>query len=97
MEDLLAEKNPTGKFCHGDSSTVADICLVTQVTPTQLFNTNIEPFKRVIRIYDACIASPAFVKDHPRNQLDFEGTDPGRARQRSTSTRKTWSASESNC
>jgi maleylacetoacetate isomerase len=31
-EDLLAEKNPTGKFCHGDSPTVADICLVTQVT-----------------------------------------------------------------
>jgi maleylacetoacetate isomerase len=29
MEELLAEKNP-GKFCHGDSPTVADICLVTQ-------------------------------------------------------------------
>jgi glutathione S-transferase len=25
MEDLLAEKNPTGKYCHGDSPTVADI------------------------------------------------------------------------
>jgi maleylacetoacetate isomerase len=32
MEDLLAEKNPSGKFCHGDLPTIADICLVTQVT-----------------------------------------------------------------
>ena len=55
MEDLLAEKNPTGKFCYGESPTVADICLVTQVTPAQLFNTNLEPFKRVMRIYDACM------------------------------------------
>src|SRR6266481_5870305 len=60
MEELLAERNPTGKFCHGDSPTVADICLVTQVTPAQLFNTNLEPFKRVTRIYDACMAIPAF-------------------------------------
>ena len=73
MEDLLAEKNPTGKFCHGDSPTVADICLVTQVTPAQLFKTNLEPFKRATRIYDACMAIPAFAKAHPHKQPDFEG------------------------
>ena len=73
MEELLAEKNPTGKFCHGDSPTVADICLVTQVTPAQLFKTNLEPFKRVMRIYDACMAIPAFAEAHPRKQPDFEG------------------------
>jgi glutathione S-transferase len=73
MEELLAEKNPTGKFCDGDSPTIADICLVTQVTPAQLFNTDIEPFKRVMRIYDACMAIPAFADAHPRKQPDFEG------------------------
>jgi maleylpyruvate isomerase len=73
MEELLAEKNPTGKFCHGDSPTVADICLVTQVTPAQLFNTNLEPFKLVVRIYDACMAIPAFAEAHPHQQPDFEG------------------------
>jgi maleylacetoacetate isomerase len=73
MEDLLAEKNPTGKFCHGDSPTVADICLVTQVTPAQLFNANLEPFKRVMRIHDACMAIPAFADAHPRKQPDFAG------------------------
>ena len=73
MEQLLAEKNPSGKFCHGDSPTVADICLVTQVTPAQLFKCRLEPYKRVMRIYDACMSIPAFADAHPRKQPDFEG------------------------
>jgi maleylacetoacetate isomerase len=73
MEALLAEKLPTTEFCHGDSPTVADICLVTQVTPALLFQTNLEPFKRVMRIYDTCKAIPAFAEAHPRRQPDFEG------------------------
>ena len=73
MEELLAEKNPTGKFCDGDNPTIADICLVTQVTPAQLFNTDVEPFKRVMRIYDACMAIPAFADAHPCKHPDFEG------------------------
>ena len=73
MEAILAEKNSSGKFCHGDTPTIADICLVTQVTPAQLFQSNLEPFKRVMRIYDACMAIPAFAEAHPRRQPDFEG------------------------
>ena len=73
MEQLLAEKNPAGRFCHGDGPTVADICLVTQVTPAQLFKCPIEPYKRVMRIYDACMSIPAFAEAHPHKQPDFEG------------------------
>jgi maleylacetoacetate isomerase len=73
MEELLAEKNPTGKFCHGDSPTMADICLMTQVTPAQLFKTDLAPYKRVTRIYDHCMTLPAFAEAHPRKQPDFEG------------------------
>jgi len=73
MEQLLAEKNPSGKFCHGDSPTVADICLVTQVTPAQLFKCPLEPYKRVMRIYDACMSIPAFAEAQPRKQPDFPG------------------------
>jgi maleylacetoacetate isomerase len=73
MEQLLAEKNSTGKFCHGDTPTVADICLVTQVTPAQLFKVDLAPYKRVMRIYDAAMSLPAFAEAHPRKQPDFEG------------------------
>ena len=73
MEQLLAEKKPAGKFCHGDSPTVADICLVTQVTPAQLFKCPLEPYKRVMRVYEACMSIPAFAEAHPRKQPDFQG------------------------
>jgi maleylacetoacetate isomerase len=73
MEELLAEKNPTGKFCHGDSPTVADICLVTQVTPAQLFKTDVAPYRRVMRIYEHCLTLPPFADAHPRRQPDFPG------------------------
>ena len=33
IETLLAEHPASGQFCHGDGPTIADICLVTQVTP----------------------------------------------------------------
>lgn len=72
MEALLAEKNPKGKFCHGDSPTVADICLMTQVTPAQLFKVDLAPYKRVMGIYEHCMTIPAFAEAHPRKQPDFE-------------------------
>jgi maleylacetoacetate isomerase len=73
MEALLAEKGPAGKFCHGESPTVADICLVTQVTPAQIFKADVAPYRRVMRIYEHCLALPAFAEAHPRRQPDFPG------------------------
>jgi maleylpyruvate isomerase len=72
MERLLAEKQPAGRFCHGDSPTVADICLVTQVTPARLFKCNLDSYPLTMRVYDACMSIPAFADAHPRKQPDFE-------------------------
>lgn len=72
MEDLLVEKKPTGRFCHGDTPTVADICLVTQVTPGQVFKCKLDPYPRVMKIYEACMAIPAFAEAHPTKQPDAE-------------------------
>jgi hypothetical protein len=43
------------------------------MTLAQLFNTRLEPYKRVMHIYDAGKAIPAFAQAHPSNQPDFEG------------------------
>src|ERR1051326_4705349 len=37
MEALLAEHQESGDFCHGGAPSLADICLVTQVTPAKTF------------------------------------------------------------
>ncbi len=72
MEALIGEHKESGRFCHGDAPTVADICLVTQVTPARSFNTPLKPYPRVLRIYESCMAIPAFADAAPPKQPDAE-------------------------
>ena len=61
-----------GRFCHGDMPTIADIGVVTQVTPAKTFGVDLAPYKRVVRVYDSCMAVPAFADAHPAKQPDAE-------------------------
>jgi len=72
MESLIAEHPESGRLCHGDTPTVADICLVTQVFPAQMFKCDLKPYPKVMRIYETCLALPAFAAAHPMKQPDAE-------------------------
>ena len=72
IEALLAEHPASGRFCHGERPTIADICLVTQVTPAKTFDLPLDPYPRVMRVYDTCMAIPAFADAHPSKQPDTE-------------------------
>jgi maleylacetoacetate isomerase len=72
MEALLTEHPESGRFCHGERPTIADIALVTQVTPAKTFDGDLAPYPRVMRIYDSCMALPAFADAHPSKQPDAE-------------------------
>jgi maleylacetoacetate isomerase len=72
MEALLSEHRESGRFCHGDAPTIADIGLVTQVTPAKTFGVELAPYTRVMRVYDSCMAIPAFADAHPAKQPDAE-------------------------
>jgi maleylacetoacetate isomerase/maleylpyruvate isomerase len=72
METLLAEHEESGKLCHGDAPTLADIGLVTQVTPARTFNTELGSYPRVMRIYETCMALPAVADAAPAKQPDAE-------------------------
>jgi len=72
MEALLAEHPESGDFCHANAATLADIGLVTQVTPARTFGVDFAPYKRVMRVYDNCLRMPAFADAAPARQPDAE-------------------------
>jgi maleylacetoacetate isomerase len=72
LEASLAASPHTGKFCHGDTPTLADCCLVPQVFNARRFNSDIEGLKHVIGITERCMALPAFQAAQPSAQPDAE-------------------------
>lgn len=72
LEKMLASSSLTGKFCHGDSPTLADICLVPQVANARRFKLDMAPYPTIVRIDAACQKEDAFIKAAPGNQADAE-------------------------
>ena len=54
-----------GRYCHGDSPTLADITLVPQVFNAQRFKCRTDHVPQVIRVFEACMQLPAFEKTRP--------------------------------
>lgn len=72
VEAMLAQAPRSGRFCFGDTPTLADICLVPQVFNAQRFKCNTAHIPTVLRIAEACEALEAFRLAAPANQPDAE-------------------------
>lgn len=69
LEQMLATR-PRSTYCHGESPTLADICLVPQVFNAQRFKVDVTPYPTIMRVFDACMQLPAFDAAQPSRQPD---------------------------
>ena len=69
IEVHLKSEKETGRFCHGDSPSLADICLAGQVIgAVGYFKCDVSGVPTCMRIYEECMKIDAFSKAHPLKQ-----------------------------
>ncbi len=65
VERQLATQPQTGRFCHGDTPTLADLTLVPQVFNAQRMECRLDHVPSVMRIHETCMQLDAFQKAQP--------------------------------
>ncbi|PNS09197.1 maleylacetoacetate isomerase [Solilutibacter silvestris] len=69
FEEMLAS-SPQGRYCFGDTPTLADCLLIPQLYNARRFDMDVAAFPRIAAIDAVCAAHPAFIAAHPDNQPD---------------------------
>jgi maleylacetoacetate isomerase len=65
VERQLVASRETGRYCHGDTPTLADVVLVPQIFNAQRMNCRLDHVPTVMRIFDECMGHEAFSSTHP--------------------------------
>jgi maleylacetoacetate isomerase len=71
-EAMLTQRSSGATFSHGNSPTMADMCLVPQVFNATRFKVDMYRYPGIQSVYDACMKLPAFEAAQPANQPDAE-------------------------
>jgi maleylacetoacetate isomerase len=68
LEELLGRDESRGRFCHGESPSIADVCLVPQVFNARRFSVDLTPYPQIVAIDAACHELAAFAGAAPERQ-----------------------------
>lgn len=64
--------SPAGRFCHGDSPSLADCTLVPQIFNGKRFNVDFSGLDKTMAVFSACMELAAFQQAQPSACPDFE-------------------------
>lgn len=71
IEAMLTGSKETGRFCHGDSLTLADAFLLPQVYNAPRAGVDMSQYPTIKRICDECLKVEAVDRARPERQPDF--------------------------
>lgn len=74
IEAAVSDGGGSGRFCVGDTPTIADCALVPQIHSARRFAVDLAPFPRIVAIGAACEELPAFSGSAPDRQPDAVGS-----------------------
>ena len=72
LEEMLAASSQTGDFCHGNSPTMADCCLIPQIYNAERYSCDMSGYPTAMRINATCMELDAFQRAVPEVQPDAE-------------------------
>ena len=72
LEQLIARHSDNGRYCFGDSVTLADVFLVPQVANSRRVQLDLAPYPRLAAVARHLESLPAFAAARPEAQPDAE-------------------------
>ncbi len=70
IEALLAQSKKSGKYCFGDTPTIADVYLIPQIESAKRFNVDLTKWPLIAAIEANCMKLDAFIQAAPAKQVD---------------------------
>ena len=72
VEDMLVNDARLGRYCYGDSPSLADCFLIPQITNAKRLQCDLTNMPTLLRINDACLELDSFIHASPAQQPDAE-------------------------
>jgi maleylacetoacetate isomerase/maleylpyruvate isomerase len=72
LETQLARDSETGRFCHGDTPTIADCCLVPRWYNACRFECDLTPYPALVAIANRCKELAPSADARPERQADAQ-------------------------